>query len=185
MLRFVSLVLTLFGFVAAASAEPLKLAAFKADITPPIGSPLCLALVPPVAGVDDPLQRPRRRDHRRRRADRAVRARLGWRRQQRLRRISPGTGQSRGHDARSGRRSRAASARRAGGRFRCRRHPGRRRLGRPIVRRRLRPQSDRCGRQCRARSGRQDRTGHAIWRSAVRGSIGSLPAAACWGPTAR
>jgi hypothetical protein len=37
------------------SAVELKVATFKADITPPIGSPLCDGLVPPVKGVNDPL----------------------------------------------------------------------------------------------------------------------------------
>jgi hypothetical protein len=33
----------------------LRVAAFKVDVTPPIGSPLCDALVPPATGVNDPL----------------------------------------------------------------------------------------------------------------------------------
>jgi hypothetical protein len=39
----------------AALAVNLKLATFKLDVTPPIGSPLCDALVPPATGVNDPL----------------------------------------------------------------------------------------------------------------------------------
>lgn len=33
----------------------LRLATFKVDVTPPVGSPLCDALVPPASGVNDPL----------------------------------------------------------------------------------------------------------------------------------
>lgn len=36
-------------------AVELKVAPFKVDVTPPEGSPLCMALVPPATGVDDPL----------------------------------------------------------------------------------------------------------------------------------
>jgi len=48
-LLFVSL-LTLQAF-----GQPLRLATFRADITPPIGSPLCGGLVKPVVGVSEPL----------------------------------------------------------------------------------------------------------------------------------
>src|SRR5262245_61679700 len=34
---------------------PLKIAVFQADITPPIGAPLCDALVPPSKEIVDPL----------------------------------------------------------------------------------------------------------------------------------
>jgi hypothetical protein len=37
------------------AAEPLRIATFRVDATPPLGSPLCDAAVPPVAAVDDPL----------------------------------------------------------------------------------------------------------------------------------
>ncbi len=37
------------------SAEPLRLATFRADVTPPVGSPLCGGLVKPVVGVSEPL----------------------------------------------------------------------------------------------------------------------------------
>jgi hypothetical protein len=36
-------------------AVELHVATFQIDVTPPIGSPLCDALVPPATGVDDPL----------------------------------------------------------------------------------------------------------------------------------
>jgi hypothetical protein len=36
-------------------AVDLQVATFKLDVTPPIGSPLCDALVPPATGVNDPL----------------------------------------------------------------------------------------------------------------------------------
>ena len=40
----------------AAAEEPaLKLATFRADVTPPPGAPLCAGLVQPVAGITDPL----------------------------------------------------------------------------------------------------------------------------------
>jgi hypothetical protein len=38
-----------------AFGEPLRLATFRADVTPPIGAPLCGGLVKPVAGVSEPL----------------------------------------------------------------------------------------------------------------------------------
>jgi hypothetical protein len=37
------------------SAEPLRIATFEADLTPPLGAPLCDALVPPAKQIDDPL----------------------------------------------------------------------------------------------------------------------------------
>jgi hypothetical protein len=36
-------------------AVELQVATFKVDVTPPVGSPLCDALVPPATGVNDPL----------------------------------------------------------------------------------------------------------------------------------
>lgn len=36
-------------------AEPLKIATFQIDVTPPLGSPLCEGFVPPAAKIDDPL----------------------------------------------------------------------------------------------------------------------------------
>jgi hypothetical protein len=41
---------------AAADSSNLRLATFRADVTPPIGAPLCGGLVKPVAGVTEPLQ---------------------------------------------------------------------------------------------------------------------------------
>src|SRR5688572_14114296 len=38
------------------AAEPLRIATFEADITPPLGSPLCDALVQPARTIDDPLK---------------------------------------------------------------------------------------------------------------------------------
>ena len=40
---------------ARAAAQPLRIATFEADVTPPIGTPLCDALVPPAKQIDDPL----------------------------------------------------------------------------------------------------------------------------------
>ena len=39
----------------AALAEPLRLATFQLDVTPPLGSALCDGLVPPASSIDDPL----------------------------------------------------------------------------------------------------------------------------------
>ena len=47
------LMLTILG--ASAAALELRVATFRVDVTPPVGSPLCDGLVPPVLGVDDPL----------------------------------------------------------------------------------------------------------------------------------
>ena len=38
-----------------AGAADLRVATFQADVTPPLGTPLCFGLVPPGAKVDDPL----------------------------------------------------------------------------------------------------------------------------------
>ena len=38
-----------------ALGQPLRLATFRADVTPPIGAPLCGGLVKPVVGVSEPL----------------------------------------------------------------------------------------------------------------------------------
>lgn len=40
----------------AGAAEPLRIAPFEADITPPLGTPLCDALVQPARTIDDPLK---------------------------------------------------------------------------------------------------------------------------------
>ena len=48
----------LFAFLVApslASAQPLKIAVFDADVTPPLGTPLCDALVVPAKEIVDPL----------------------------------------------------------------------------------------------------------------------------------
>jgi hypothetical protein len=37
------------------AAPPLKIATFQVDVTPPLGAPLCDALVAPAAKIDDPL----------------------------------------------------------------------------------------------------------------------------------
>ncbi len=51
-----SAVLFLLVFTSAdALAVDLRVATFKVDVTPPPGSPLCDALVPPATGVNDPL----------------------------------------------------------------------------------------------------------------------------------
>src|SRR3954468_13106133 len=45
-----------FAFIACSVfAVDLRIATFKADVTPPPGSPLCDGLVPPATGVNDPL----------------------------------------------------------------------------------------------------------------------------------
>lgn len=57
MLRFVaSLAIALSLFVSThAGDKPLRIAVFEADITPPIGTPLCDGLVPPAKEIVDPL----------------------------------------------------------------------------------------------------------------------------------
>lgn len=49
------LVILFFLLVLPAFAAPLKLATFRADVTPPVGAPLCGGLVKPVVGVSEPL----------------------------------------------------------------------------------------------------------------------------------
>lgn len=49
-------VLLLFPAAAQDAAEPYRLAVFRADMTPAIGSPLCGGLVKPTEGVSEPLQ---------------------------------------------------------------------------------------------------------------------------------
>ena len=44
------------GISARADESPLKIAVFEADITPPLGAPLCDALVPPAKEIVDPLK---------------------------------------------------------------------------------------------------------------------------------
>jgi hypothetical protein len=41
--------------ISTASARPLAICTFRADATPPLGSPLCIALVPPAKEIVDPL----------------------------------------------------------------------------------------------------------------------------------
>lgn len=47
--------LSLCTFTSPLHAQPLRVATFEADITPPIGAPLCDALVQPAKQIDDPL----------------------------------------------------------------------------------------------------------------------------------
>lgn len=57
-MRLLSLSVVLAIWICAARAnadEPLRIATFKADVTPPLGSPLCDALCPPAKEVVDPL----------------------------------------------------------------------------------------------------------------------------------
>jgi hypothetical protein len=57
MLRWtlVALAATVFALPAGAGDRPLRIATFEADVTPPLGTPLCDALVPPARHIDDPL----------------------------------------------------------------------------------------------------------------------------------
>jgi hypothetical protein len=56
MLRSCITALSLLGLCAgSAMAQPLRIATFEVDVTPPIGTPLCDALVQPAKQVDDPL----------------------------------------------------------------------------------------------------------------------------------
>jgi hypothetical protein len=54
-LTCVAVVLALVPAPAATGAGPLRVATFEAEITPPLGTPLCDALVPPAKEVVDPL----------------------------------------------------------------------------------------------------------------------------------
>lgn len=47
--------LLMFVCGAAAAAEPLRVAPFKVDVTPPLGTPLCDGLCPPAGEIVDPL----------------------------------------------------------------------------------------------------------------------------------
>jgi hypothetical protein len=49
------LVASLSSSFVAYAAEPLRIATFQADVTPPLGAPLCDALVKPAAEIVDPL----------------------------------------------------------------------------------------------------------------------------------
>ncbi len=54
--RIFTCALTWFAFsIGTCTAIDLRVATFKVDVTPPLGSPLCDALVPPATGVNDPL----------------------------------------------------------------------------------------------------------------------------------
>lgn len=56
MFRRLLLVLPLLAMLnAPVAAQPLRIATFEADVTPPIGAPLCDALVPPAKHIDDAL----------------------------------------------------------------------------------------------------------------------------------
>jgi hypothetical protein len=54
--RLLAIAIAYAGLTASiAHAVDLRVATFQADVTPPPGSPLCDALVPPASGVNDPL----------------------------------------------------------------------------------------------------------------------------------
>src|SRR6266849_2632229 len=57
MIRFIVATVVLFFLVGPVSAgdKPLRIAIFEADITPPIGTPLCDGLVPPAKEIVDRL----------------------------------------------------------------------------------------------------------------------------------
>jgi len=57
MLRSVVFGSTMIVFLGTATfaAEPLRIATFQVEITPPLGSPLCEGFVPPARTIDDPL----------------------------------------------------------------------------------------------------------------------------------
>ncbi len=57
MLRFWGCLLVLLAWLSAASgAEPLRIAVFEADVTPPLGTALCDGLVQPAKEIVDPLK---------------------------------------------------------------------------------------------------------------------------------
>ncbi|HEY1785594.1 MAG TPA: hypothetical protein VGG30_08605, partial [Pirellulales bacterium] len=43
------------GAIAPAAAAPLRVATFRVDVTPPVGSPLCGGWIMPMIAIDDPL----------------------------------------------------------------------------------------------------------------------------------
>lgn len=55
LLRFTIVAVLTFVSGAARAAEPLRIATFKADVTPPLGTPLCDGLCPPASEIVDPL----------------------------------------------------------------------------------------------------------------------------------
>lgn len=59
MIKVFQVGLAWFGLLAlsttASAAEPLRIATFQADVTPPLGSPLCNGSVTPAKKIDDPL----------------------------------------------------------------------------------------------------------------------------------
>lgn len=55
MFRFWSCLLVFLAWSAAAGAEPLRIAVFEADVTPPLGTALCDGLVQPAKEIVDPL----------------------------------------------------------------------------------------------------------------------------------
>jgi hypothetical protein len=58
MIRHLAVTLAVLSVLVApgrAGESPLRIAAFQADITPPLGSPLCDNLLPPAQKIDDPL----------------------------------------------------------------------------------------------------------------------------------
>ncbi|MEK7405281.1 MAG: hypothetical protein AAB225_09245 [Acidobacteriota bacterium] len=48
-------ILLMLGTMTLAAEEPLTIAAFRVDATPPLGSALCDGLVPPAEKIVDPL----------------------------------------------------------------------------------------------------------------------------------
>jgi hypothetical protein len=55
MRQLLSTTILLFAPACVHAAGPLRIATFKADVTPPLGAPLCDALCPPASEVVDPL----------------------------------------------------------------------------------------------------------------------------------
>jgi hypothetical protein len=55
-LSLLAFVLALFSAPAHAGEAPLRIASFEADVTPPLGTPLCDALVQPAKEIVDPLR---------------------------------------------------------------------------------------------------------------------------------
>src|SRR5215469_16556733 len=50
-----ALVVPLFSPAVTVGAEPLRIATFQVDVTPPLGAPLCDSLCPPAGEIVDPL----------------------------------------------------------------------------------------------------------------------------------
>ncbi|MEM7012064.1 MAG: hypothetical protein AAF585_11330 [Verrucomicrobiota bacterium] len=54
-MRLVQFVYAFFGWIAVSAAAEIQVTAFVADVTPPIGSPLCYSAIKPAAKIEESL----------------------------------------------------------------------------------------------------------------------------------